>query len=116
MVHILRIFHCGNHRVQILRYRDGAHVRFIGSKGAGAGQFNCPTGVAFDAAGHIVVVEDGNDRVQVLHYSDGAHVRTIGSRGSGKAQFCNPRGGIAIDSDGRMVVADTFNHRVQVLQ
>jgi tripartite motif-containing protein 71 len=73
-------------------------------------------GVAFDAAGHIVVLENNNHRVQVLRYSDGAHVRTIGSQGSGNGQFLYPRGGIAIDSDGRMVVADTCNHRVQVLE
>jgi DNA-binding beta-propeller fold protein YncE len=102
--------------VQVLRYSDGAHVRTIGSKGVGAGQFQYPTGVAFDAAGHIVVVEQDNHRVQVLRYSDGAHVRTIGSYGSGNGQFYSPCGGIAIDSDGRMVVSDTCNHRVQVLQ
>jgi DNA-binding beta-propeller fold protein YncE len=104
---------CFNHRVQVLRYSDGAHVRTIGSKGAGAGQFHRPTGVAFDAAGHIVVVEFYNHRVQVLRYSDGAHVRTIG--GSGNGQFFHPRGGIAIDSDGLIVVADQGNNRVQVL-
>ena len=72
--------------------------------------------MAFDAAGHIVVVDRDNHRVQVLRYSDGAHVRTIGSQGSGNGQFNNPWGGIAIDSDGRIVVADTLNHRVQVLE
>jgi DNA-binding beta-propeller fold protein YncE len=107
---------CGNHRVQVLRYSDGAHVRTIGSEGEGAGQFKRPWGVAFDAAGHIVVVDMNNDRVQVLRYSDGAHVRTIGSWGSGNGQFNFPGGGIAIDSDGRMFVADTNNHRVQVLE
>ena len=104
-----------NHRVQVLRYSDGAHVRTIGSAGAGAGQFNYPMGVALDAAGHIVVVERGNHRVQVLRYSDGAHVRTIGSEGSGNGQFSFPFG-IAIDSDGCIVVADTDNNRVQVLE
>jgi DNA-binding beta-propeller fold protein YncE len=107
---------CANHRVQVLRYSDGAHVRTIGSRGAGAGQFFNPTGVAFDAAGRIVVVEQFNHRVQVLRYSDGAHVRTIGSFGSCNGQFNMPCGGIAIDSDGRIVVADTCNHRVQVLE
>jgi len=105
-----------NHRVQVLRYSDGTHLRTIGSQGADAGEFKWPSGVAFDAAGHIVVVDQGNHRVQVLRYSDGAHVRTVGSRGSGNGQFNNPQGGIAIDSDGRIVVADTHNHRVQVLE
>jgi len=109
-----------NHRVQVLRYSDGTHLRTIGSRsrsrGGGAGQFNNPSGVAFDAAGHIVVVDWGNHRVQVLRYSNGAHVRTIGSEGSGDGQFDHPCGGIAIDSDGRIVVADTNNNRVQVLE
>jgi DNA-binding beta-propeller fold protein YncE len=103
----------------VLRYSDGAHVRTIGSEGAGAGQFRWPSGVAFDAAGHIVVIDRGNNRVQVLRYSDGAHVRTIGTAplGTGNGPFRFPAGGIAIDSDGRIVVADTHhNHRVQVLE
>jgi hypothetical protein len=105
-----------NHRVEVLRYSDGMHIRTIGSAGAGAGQFRFPTGVAFDAAGHNVVVEAGNNRVQVLCYIDGAHARTIGNSGSGNGEFDFPCGGIAIDSDGRIVVADTENHRVQVLE
>jgi DNA-binding beta-propeller fold protein YncE len=90
------------------------HVRTIGSAGTGDGQFLWPSGVAFDAAGHIVVIEKDNNRVQVLRYSDGAHVRTIGFPGLG--QFCPPYGGIAIDSDGRIVVVDAGNHRVQVFE
>jgi len=107
---------CNNHRVQVLRYSDGKHLRTIGSERAGARQFYGPTGVAFDAAGHIVVVERYNHRVQVLRYSDGAHVRTIGSSGRGNGQLYCPYGGISIDGDGRIVVADTLNHRVQVLE
>jgi DNA-binding beta-propeller fold protein YncE len=95
-----------------MRYSDGTHLRTIGSYGSGAGQFQYPVGVAFDAAGNIVVVEQDNHRVQVLRYSDGAHLRTIGSRGSGNnGQFNQPHVGIAIDSDGRIIVADTYNDR-----
>jgi DNA-binding beta-propeller fold protein YncE len=108
-----------NHRVQVLRYSDGAHIRNIGREGTGfglfPGEFQYPTGVAFDAAGHIVVVDAADTRVQVLRYSDGAHIRTIGCKGSGKSSiFSVPQGGIAIDSDGRMVVAD--DRTLQVLE
>ena len=56
----------GNHRVQVLRYRDGAHVRSIGSEGSGAGQLQRPYGVAIDGDGRIIVSDSGNHRVQVL--------------------------------------------------
>ena len=105
-----------NHRIQVLRYSDGAHLRTMGSQGAGNGQFSNPMGIAFDGAGHILVADQNNHRVQMLRYSDGAHVRTIGSQGSGNGQFNQPCGGIAIDSDGRIVVSDSLNHRVQVLE
>ena len=55
-----------NHRVQMLRYSDGAHVRTIGSKGSGNGQFSYPTGIAVDGDGRVAVCDWFNRRVQVL--------------------------------------------------
>jgi len=104
---------CDNHRIQVLRYIDGAHLRTIGSEGAGKGQFNWPWGIAFDGAGHIIVSEHLGHRVQVLRYSDGAHVLTIGKQGSGKGQFDYPSG-IAVDGKGNIAVFDSGNARVQV--
>ena len=52
--------------MQVLRYSDGSHVRTIGSKGSGNGQFNYPWGVSFDGQGRIVVSDSGNDRIQLL--------------------------------------------------
>jgi len=100
-----------NHRIQVFRYIDGAHLRNIGSEGKGNGQFNQPWGIAFDGAGHIIVSEYGGHRVQVLRYSDGAHVRTI--KGSGNGQFYQPTG-IAVDGEGNIAVYDSDNYRVQV--
>ena len=62
------------HRVQVLRYSDGAHVRTIGrdgismgSEGSGNGQLNSPLGgIAIDSDGRIVVADTYNHRVQVL--------------------------------------------------
>ena len=40
-----------NHRIQVLRYRDGLYLRTIGSCGSGDGQFKWPQGIAFDRLG-----------------------------------------------------------------
>jgi len=77
----------GGHRVQVLRYSDGAHVRTFGSQGSGNGQFTYATGIAVDGEGNVAVFDRGNARVQVFRLSDGAYVRTIGSKGSGNGQF-----------------------------
>jgi DNA-binding beta-propeller fold protein YncE len=73
----------GGHSVQVLRYSDGAHIRTIGSKGRGNGQFLHANGIAVDGDGNVAVFDNCNARVQVFRLSDGAHIRTIGSVGSG---------------------------------
>ncbi len=55
-----------NHRVQVLRYSDGSHVRTIGSLGCGNGQFSSPYGVLIDGQGRIIVSDSCNHRIQVL--------------------------------------------------
>jgi DNA-binding beta-propeller fold protein YncE len=104
-----------NECVQVFRLSDGTHIRSIGSKGRGNGQFGSNAGVAFDSEGNLVVADEDNHRVQVLRYSDGAHVRTIGSRGAGAGQFQGPWG-VAFDAAGHIVVVEVGNHRVQVLR
>ncbi len=66
-----------NHRVQILRNCDGIYPCTIGSYESGACQFHYPSGVAFDVAGHIAVVNYQNHRLHVLRNSDGAYVRNL---------------------------------------
>ena len=57
---------CHNHRVQVLRYIDGSHVRTIGSLGSENGQFKYPYGVLIDGQGRIIVSDSNNHRIQVL--------------------------------------------------
>ncbi len=56
---------CLNH-VQVLKYRNGARVRTIGSEGSSAGQLHRPTGVAVDGDGRIVMCDTSNSRLKVL--------------------------------------------------
>ena len=56
----------GDHRVQVLRYSDGSHVRTIGSKGRGNGQFKDSFGILIDSQGRIIVSDSDNHRIQVL--------------------------------------------------
>ncbi len=55
-----------NHRVQVLRHSDGAHVRTIGSQGSGNCQFNSLRNVSVDCYGRVVVCDCINHRLQVL--------------------------------------------------
>ena len=57
----------GYHRVQVLNYADGSHVRTIGSQGSEQGQFSGPYGgICIDGDGRIIVCDSGNHRIQVL--------------------------------------------------
>ncbi len=55
-----------SHRVQVLNYADGSHVRTIGSSGRCDGELLYPKGVAIDSNGHIIVCDTNNSRIQVL--------------------------------------------------
>jgi hypothetical protein len=52
--------------VQVLRYSDGSHVRTIGSRGSGNGQFSYPFGVLIDGQGRIIASDSWNHRIQLL--------------------------------------------------
>jgi DNA-binding beta-propeller fold protein YncE len=101
-----------NHRLQVFRYSDGAHMRTIGAAGAGNGQFSCPWGIAFDDSGNIVVSDRDNGRVQVLRYSDGSHVLSISPIPA--KRFCPT--GIAVDSEGNIAVFDRNDSCVRVFR
>jgi RHS repeat-associated protein len=90
----------------------GEYTGTFGSKGTGNGQFNGPTGIAFDATnGYLYVTDYGNDRVQALSTS-GEYISQFGTKGSGAGQLAEPAG-IAINSTGDAYIADTGNYRLQ---
>src|SRR6267143_1721699 len=83
----------------------------FGSVGSGNGQFNNPSGIAFDSSGNIYVTDQTNHRVQKFN-SAGTYLSQFGSLGSGHGQFNAPNG-IALDSSGNIYVADNGNNRVE---
>ena len=99
------------HRI-LVRNANVTPAFYIGSFGAGPGQFDYPSGVAVAPDGRIVVSDTGNHRVQVFS-GDGTYSFGFGSRGNGTGQFDYPSG-VAVAPDGRIVVSDTGNHRIQV--
>ena len=76
--------------------------------GPATGQFDTPSGVAYDAAGNLWVADTGNDRVVELRPSDGAVLFT-----SPAGAFSGPRDVAA--SPGGILVADTGNGRVATI-
>ena len=57
----------GSHRIHILKYSDGSHVRVVGKRGSSNGHFHHPFGgVVVDKDGCMVVCDTLNHRVEVL--------------------------------------------------
>ena len=88
--------------------------RRFGSRGAGPGQFNGPSGVSISSGGDILQCDSGNHRVQVLR-ADGTFVRQWGNYGAALGQFKHPSF-LAVSSADEVFVADTINDRVQVFR
>ncbi|MBI2953793.1 MAG: TIGR03663 family protein [Chloroflexi bacterium] len=86
-------------------------VETWGSKGAAAGQFQEPKGLAVGPDGSVYVLDTGNNRVQKLD-AQGKFVLAWGEKGQGDGDFAEPWG-IAVDEEGVVYVADTWNHRIQ---
>ncbi len=91
---------------------DGTPAGTIGSPGSGPGQFLGPHGLAFDAAGNLLVADTDNHRIQVFDPA-GNLVGSFGRYGTAEGSVRNPVD-LAVGPDGRIWVSDAQNHRVQV--
>lgn len=89
----------------------GRVVRAWGRHGAGAGEFDAPSGIAVDRAGTVYVTDLFNHRVQAFT-GDGHFLREWGGKGRLSGEFHFPTG-VAVSPRGEILVADGFNHRVQ---
>ena len=109
----LLIADSGNFRVQLMDL-EGRCLRSIGKKGNGAGDFSLPKGVAFDADGHLYVVDAHFENVQLFD-QEGRLLMAFGEEGREAGAFWLPAG-VAIDARDRIWVADAGNRRLQVFQ
>lgn len=90
----------------------GKLLRKFGARGAGDGEFNGPTHVAFDRAGVLLVTDALNYRLQAFD-RDGRFLWKIGRQGDGSGDFAAPKG-VASDAAGHLYVVDALFDTVQV--
>jgi TolA-binding protein len=93
--------------------RDGKPLSRIAAKGANY-QFDDPADIAFDALGHLYVL-DGRKAVIYVFGPKNRLVATIASTMKGPGALVKPRA-MALDRAGRLYVYDESSQRIQVYQ
>ena len=102
----------GNHRIQAFS-SDGTYLRSFGRKGDKQGEFNFPTGIAFDIKNeNLLVVDSLNHRVQ-LFSEQGEYLNQFGGKGNLDHQLMTPHG-LSVNCDGNIIVADSGNELVKI--
>jgi len=91
------------HRVEVFA-PDGRHLRTIGSRGDGPGQFNFPSYAAVAPDGKLYVADTSNFRIEIFD-ADGGFVTMFGAVGEGPALFGKVKG-MAFDTFGNLYVVD----------
>ena len=100
------------HQVAVFDARTGKHLRSIGTRGTGEGEFNLPRDVRLGNNGLLYVTDGGNFRVEVFD-QEGRFVRAWGAPGRRMGQFSRPKG-ISSDSEGNLYVVDAAFGNVQI--
>jgi hypothetical protein len=97
----------------IIADRDGRTIGRLAAKGQGY-QFEDPADLAFDALGHLYVLDSRRAAIHVFAPNQRL-VTTITSAGRQPGSLQRPRA-MAIDSAGRLYVFDDSSQRIQVYQ
>jgi len=100
------------HMVRVFDGKSGEHLKDIGKRGSGPGEFNLPRDAAIGNDGRLYVVDGGNFRVVVFD-KNGRYLHSFGSVGKGYGQFARPKE-IAADRDGNVYVVDTAFGNFQI--
>lgn len=90
----------------------GTFLREFGNRGTADGDFNFPTHICVDNAGHVVVTDSMNARVQIFDAA-GSFRGQLGALGDGSGQFSRPKGA-AVDGLGHVYVIDGMFDNVQI--
>jgi DNA-binding beta-propeller fold protein YncE len=100
------------HVVRVFDALSGAHLRDIGKRGSGPGEFNLPRDLAIGKDGRLYVVDGGNFRVSIFD-RDGRYLKSFGSVGKQYGQFARPKE-VAVDRSGNVYVVDTAFGNFQI--
>ena len=101
-----------NNRIQILN-KDFSFYKKFGCSGIGPGQFQCPSGIAFDSEGNVFVADCNNGRIQVFT-CDGEYIREFGKQGRKEERLGLPMGLCMDHTADVLYVTDVLKHRVSV--
>jgi len=92
--------------------KSSTRVKF-GRRGADAGCFTWPRGIAVNEDGEIVVADSSNHRIQVFD-GHGEFLRHFGQYGQADGEFDCLAGVCVNKANGQIVIADRYNHRIQI--
>ena len=101
-----------SNRVQILN-RDFSFYKTFGCSGSGQGEFQCPSGIAFDSPGNVYVADCNNARIQVFT-CEGDYIREFGTRGRKEGKLGLPMGLCMDHTSEVLYITDVLNHRVSL--
>jgi len=100
------------HRVEVFSLQ-GKHLRTIGTRGTGPGEFNFPTNLTVATDGRLFVVDMLNFRVQVFD-PEGQVVGMFGTIGAGQPGTLDKAKSVALDAFGNVYVVDSQQGWVQI--
>ena len=103
----------GDHSVKCFD-REGNFLYKFGKKGSAEGEFDTPSCLSMDKAGHLMVCDSLNHRIQVFDLN-GKFVAKFGTEGSGPGELNFPFSTAAF-SDGKTVLSDFRGHRIQIFE
>lgn len=97
----------------VLAFDLGGKLKFqFGTRGTAPGEFNYPTHINSDSAGHLLVTDAMNSRVQVFD-AKGTFISQIGKAGDVPGHFGRPKG-VAVDGFGHVYVVDAMFDNIQI--